>query len=146
MPRETSAASQHTMASTRGDEVEHFIVDLMQRFHTRLPQRYQRLALRRVVVPSTQGPRRVLLEQLRLRPAERGAQAEWWLIAWHLDRIDVDFRQCSSRAELRQAVQEYPAAGAATCRHEAMTRPAQRFGKNAALTRCRAARRPPLRR
>lgn len=109
MPRETSAASQHTTAATRGDEVEHFIVDLMQRFHTRLPQRYQRLALRRVVVPSTQGPRRMLLEQLSLRPSQRGAQSEWWLIAWHLDRIDVDFRQCSSRAELRKAAQDYPA-------------------------------------
>lgn len=113
MPGKIAALAQRTVSATRdedaGSEAQRFIADLRQRFHSRLPQRSRPLDLRRVLVPSKQGPRRVLLEQLGLRPSDGGAQTEWWLIAWHLDRIDVDFRQCSSPAELRQAAQEYPA-------------------------------------
>ena len=124
MPDQFSALAQHAVPATRGedtgDAAEHFIADLRQRFHSRLPQRSRQLAIRRVLVPSKQGPCRVLLEQLSLRLSNGGAQTEWWLIAWHLDRIDVEFRQCSSRAELRQAAQEYSGRrGAAT--QEVMT-------------------------
>lgn len=113
MPGEIAALTQRTVSATREDdaesEAERFITDLRQRFHSRLPQRSRSLSLRRVLVPSNQGPRRVLLEQLGLRPSDGSAQTQWWLIAWHLDRIDVDFRQCASRAELRQAAQGYQA-------------------------------------
>jgi hypothetical protein len=78
-----------------------------------LPQQHRRLALRRVLLPSRQGPRRVLIEQLSLGPSGRGVSTEWWLVAWHVDRVDVDFRQCSSRAELRRAARDYPALAAA---------------------------------
>lgn len=122
MAGEISELAQRTVPATRGDdtadEAERFIADLRQSFYSRLPQRATQLALRCVLVPSNQGPRRVLLEQLRLGPSDGDAQAEWWLIAWHLDRIDVDFRQYSSRIELRQAAQEYPA-GAAQRRRKA---------------------------
>jgi hypothetical protein len=113
MPGESAALTQRTISATRDDdaesEAERFITDLRQRFHSRLPRRSRLLDLHRVLVPSKQGLRRVLLEQLGLRPSDGGAQTEWWLIAWHLDRIDVDFRKCSSHAELRQAAREYPA-------------------------------------
>lgn len=112
MAGEISALAQRAVPAMKRDdtwdESEHFIADLRQRFHSRLPQRSRQLALRRVLVPSKQGPCRVLLEQLSLQASNGGAQTEWWLIAWDLDRIDVEFRQCSSRSELRKAAQEYP--------------------------------------
>lgn len=116
MQGQTSALAQRIAPATgedvAEDEAECFITDLRQRFHSRLPQRSRQLALRRVLVPRKHGPCRVLLEQLSLWLSNGGAQTEWWLIAWDLDRLDVEFRQCASRAELRKAAQEYPAGAA----------------------------------
>lgn len=111
MPGEISATTSHITTTSRINsegEAARLVADLRLRFHARLPKRHRRLALRRVMLPSKEGPHCVLLEQLCLVPSGRGQPAEWWLVAWHVDRVDVDFRQYSSRAELRKAARDYP--------------------------------------
>ena len=86
------------------EEPERFIAGLMQRLRARLGRRCERLTSRLRIRAGRRGSRRLLLEALRLCPLQAGADPEWWLITWNVERLSVKFQRFSTREALRAAV------------------------------------------
>ncbi|MFO0579716.1 MAG: hypothetical protein U1A78_37555 [Polyangia bacterium] len=92
------------MWKVRPDEPERFISGLMQRLRARLGRRCERLMSRLQIRAGHRGSRRLVLEALRLRPLHAGADPEWWLIIWNVERMSVRFQRFPTREALRAAV------------------------------------------
>lgn len=92
------------MRKDRPDEPERFIAGLMQRLRARLGRRCERLMSRLHIRAGRRGARRLVLEALRIRTLQAGADPEWWLITWNVERMSVKFQRFPTREALRAAV------------------------------------------